>query len=198
MVSVGRSVAMELQFNNSVCVCVCISLSLRGSVLFALLEAQYMHEWGFAFSVLYAMVSVGRSVAMEPQFNNSVCVCVCLSLSLRGSMLFALLEAQYTHAWGFSFSVFYAMVSVGRSVAMEPQFNNCVCVCVCVSLSLRGSVLFALLEAQYMHEWGFAFSVFYAMVSVGRSVAMEPQFNNCVCVCVSLSLAEGQYVVCTT
>jgi hypothetical protein len=32
-------------------------------------------------------------------------------------------------------------------------------------------MLFALLEAQYTHEWGFAFSVFYAMVSVGRSEA---------------------------
>jgi hypothetical protein len=32
-------------------------------------------------------------------------------------------------------------------------------------------MLFALLEAQYTHEWGFAFSAFYAMVSVGRSEA---------------------------
>jgi len=32
-------------------------------------------------------------------------------------------------------------------------------------------MLFALLEAQYMHEWVFAFSAFYAMVSVGRSEA---------------------------
>jgi hypothetical protein len=32
--------------------------------------------------------------------------------------------------------------------------------------------LFALLEAQYTHEWGFGFSAaFYAMVSFGRSEA---------------------------
>ncbi len=48
----------------------------------------------------------------------------------------------------------------------------CVYVCVCVCpLSLRGSTLFALLEAQYTHEWGFGFSAFYAMVSFGRSEA---------------------------
>ncbi len=55
--------------------------------------------------------------------STTLCVCVCvslslsLSLSLRGIMSFALLEAQYTHEWGFAFSAFYAMVSVGRSEA---------------------------------------------------------------------------------